>query len=69
MILGVFYFWFYRVSLAEYLLILRALFPLVADGQMYYGYCINCLLSCDGRSLGPWAMVIHYVSSDAFVGR
>jgi hypothetical protein len=26
-------------------------------------------LSCDGRSLGPWAMVIHYISSDAFVGR
>jgi hypothetical protein len=25
-------------------------------------------LSCDGRSLGPWAMVIHYVSSDAFIG-
>jgi hypothetical protein len=25
-------------------------------------------LSCDGRSLGPWAMVIHYISSDAFVG-
>jgi hypothetical protein len=24
-------------------------------------------LSCDGRSLGPWAMVIHYISSDAFV--
>jgi uncharacterized RDD family membrane protein YckC len=57
------------MSLAEYLLVLRALFPLVADGQMYYGYCINYLLSYDGRSLGPWAMVIHYVSSDAFVGR
>jgi hypothetical protein len=26
-------------------------------------------LSCDGRSLGPWAVVILYVSSDAFVGR
>jgi hypothetical protein len=37
MILGVIYFWLYRVSLAEYLLILRALFPLVADGQIYYG--------------------------------
>jgi hypothetical protein len=36
-------FWFCRVSLVEYLLVLRALFPLVADGQMYYGYCINCL--------------------------
>jgi hypothetical protein len=43
MILGVFYFWLCRVSLAEYLLVLRPLFPLVADGQMYYGYCINCL--------------------------
>jgi hypothetical protein len=38
-----FYFWFCRVSLVEYLLILRALFLLVADGQMYYGYCINYL--------------------------
>jgi hypothetical protein len=25
-------------------------------------------LSCDGGSLGPWAVVIPYVSSDAFVG-
>jgi hypothetical protein len=25
-------------------------------------------LSCDGRSLGPWAVVIPYVSSDVFVG-
>jgi hypothetical protein len=25
-------------------------------------------LSCDGRSLGPWVMVIHYISPDAFVG-
>jgi hypothetical protein len=69
LILGVILFWLCRVSLAEYLLVLKALFPLVADGQMYYGYCINCLLSCDGRSLGPWAVVIPYVSSDAFVGR
>jgi hypothetical protein len=46
-----------------------ALFPLVADGQMYYGYCINCLLSYDGRSLEPWATVIHYISSDAFIER
>jgi hypothetical protein len=36
-------FWFCRVSLAEYLLVLGPLFPLVADGLMYYGYCINCL--------------------------
>ena len=42
-ILGVTYFRLCRVSLAEYLLVLRVLFPLVADGQMYYGYCINCL--------------------------
>jgi hypothetical protein len=26
-------------------------------------------LSCDGWSLGPWTVVIHYVSFDAFVGR
>jgi hypothetical protein len=25
-------------------------------------------LSCDGRSLGPWAMVIRYFSSNAFAG-
>jgi hypothetical protein len=50
MILGVFYFQFYQVSLAEYLLVLRALFPLVADGQMYYGYCINCLYPTMGEA-------------------
>ena len=42
-ILGVTYFWLCQVSLAEYLLVLRVLFPLVTDGQMYYGYCINCI--------------------------
>ena len=42
-ILGVTYFRLCQVSLAEYLLVLRVLFPLVVDGQMYYGYCINCL--------------------------
>jgi hypothetical protein len=39
-----------QVSLAEYLLILRTLFPLVADGQMYYGYCINCLYPAMGEA-------------------
>jgi hypothetical protein len=43
-------FWFCRVSLAEYLFVLRALFPLVADRQMYYGYCINCLYPAMGES-------------------
>ena len=47
-ILGVTYFWLCRVSLAEYLLVLRVLFPLVVDGQMYYGYCINCLYPAMG---------------------
>jgi hypothetical protein len=42
------YFWLCRVSLAEYLLVLRVLFPLVADGQMYYDYCINCLYPAMG---------------------
>jgi hypothetical protein len=56
---------FCRVSLAEYFLVLRALFPLVADVlRLLY----QLPLSCDGRSLGPWAMVIHYISSDVFVG-
>jgi hypothetical protein len=37
------------VSLAEYLLVLRALFSfVVADGQMYYGYCSNCLYPAMG---------------------
>jgi len=35
------YFGLRQVSLAEYLLILRVLFPFVADGEMYYGYCKN----------------------------
>jgi hypothetical protein len=43
-------FWFCRVSLAEYLLVLRALFPLVADGQMYYDYCINCIYPVMGEA-------------------
>ena len=47
-ILGVIYFRLCRVSLVEYLLVLRVLFPLVADGQMYYGYCINCLYPAMG---------------------
>jgi hypothetical protein len=42
------YFWLYQVSLAEYVLILKVLFPLAADGQMYYGYCINCLYPAIG---------------------
>jgi hypothetical protein len=44
------FFWLCRISLAEYLLVLRALFPLVADGQMYYGYCINCLYPAMGEA-------------------
>jgi hypothetical protein len=44
------YFRLCRVSLAEYLLILRVLFPLVADGQMYYGYCINYLYPAIGKA-------------------
>jgi len=31
-----------RVSLAEYLLVLRVLFTLVADDVVYHGYCANC---------------------------
>ena len=44
MILGVFYFWFGQVSLAEYLLILRVYLPPVADDQFYFGCCKYCLL-------------------------
>jgi hypothetical protein len=50
MILGVFYFRFCQISLAEYLLVLRALFPPVADGQMYYDYYINCLYPAMGEA-------------------
>ena len=32
-----------QVSLAEYLLVLRVSFPIVADNVMYHGYCKNCL--------------------------
>jgi len=40
----VFIFGLWRVSLAEYILVLRVLLPCCfADGQMYYGYCILCL--------------------------
>jgi hypothetical protein len=67
-ILGVTLFWLWRISLVEYLLVLRVLFPLVADGQMYYGYLYQLPLSCDGWCLGLWARVIPYVSSNAFVG-
>jgi hypothetical protein len=57
MILGVFYFRFCRVSLAEYFLVLRALFPFVADVRMYYGYCINCLYPTMGEAQdhGQWS--------------
>jgi hypothetical protein len=27
-----------------------ALFPLIANGQMYYGYCINCLYPAMGEA-------------------
>ena len=32
----------WRVSLDEYFLVLRVLFPIVADGTMYHGYCKSC---------------------------
>jgi len=39
----------WRVSLAEYILVLRVLLPYCfADGQMYYGYCILCLYPAMG---------------------
>jgi hypothetical protein len=31
------------VSLAEYILVLRVYFPLVAGNVMYDGYCKNCM--------------------------
>jgi hypothetical protein len=50
MILGVILISVMSGKLAEYLLVLRALFPLVADRQMYYGYCINCLYPVMGEA-------------------
>ena len=45
----VFVFGLWRVSLAEYILVLRILLPCCfADGQMYYGYCILCLYPAMG---------------------
>jgi hypothetical protein len=44
MILGVLYFWVCRVSLAEYLLVLRVYFPPVADDQFYFVCSKYCLL-------------------------
>ena len=44
MILGVFYSDFCRVSLAEYLLVLRVYLPPVAGDQFYFGCCKYCLL-------------------------
>ena len=39
----------WRVSLAEYILVLRVPLPCCfADGQMYYGYCILCLYPAIG---------------------
>ena len=32
-----------RVSLAEYLLVLRVSFSIVADNVMFHAYCKNCL--------------------------
>jgi hypothetical protein len=43
------YFRLRRVSLAKYLLVLRPFVSIiVADGQMYYGYCIDCLYPAMG---------------------
>jgi hypothetical protein len=43
MILGVSYFLFRRVSLAEYIPVLRVYFPPVADDMIYQGFYKNCL--------------------------
>ena len=43
MILGVFYFGFRRVSLAEYTSRTQGLFPLVADDLLYQCFCKDCL--------------------------
>jgi len=63
----VFYFGLWRVSLAEYILVLRVPFPCCfADGQMYYGYCIHCLYLAMGDDLTKGNG--HSTSSFAVVG-
>jgi hypothetical protein len=43
------YFGLRRVSLAEYFSRTQGVVPIaVADGQMYHGYCINCLYPAMG---------------------
>jgi hypothetical protein len=56
------------LSLAEYLLVFRALFSLLL--QMVKCTMTIALTACidDRRQLGPRAMVTLYLSSDAFVG-
>jgi hypothetical protein len=55
------------VSLAEYLLILRVLFPFVTDGEMYYDYYKKTLLlAMKSRTKGNGHSVC--LTSVAFVG-
>ena len=61
------YFRLCRVSLAEYLLVLRVLFPLVADGQIITA-TISTAFIRRWVMLRTMGMVIPYVSSNAFVG-
>jgi hypothetical protein len=42
------YFSLRQLSLAEYLRTQGVVLIVVVDGQMYYGYCINCLYSAMG---------------------
>jgi hypothetical protein len=62
------YFWLCRVSLAEYLLVLRVLFPICCRWTDILRLLYQLSLSCNGCCLGPWAVVVPYVSSNAFVG-
>jgi len=56
----------WRVSLAEYILVLRVPFLYCfTDGQMYYGYCINYLYPAMGDDLTKDNG--HSTSSFAFV--
>jgi len=53
-----FIFGLWRVSLAEYILVLRVPFPCCfVDGQMYYGYCIHCLYPAMCHSTSSFAVV------------
>jgi hypothetical protein len=59
MLLGVAYFWFKMGKSSWVPSRTQGIVPIViADGQMYYGYCINCLYPAmgDNQDQGQWSL-------------